>query len=120
MPPEVVVGSLKVLEILKRSTELRLKLEANTKYFRAKISNLGLDVKPGSHPIVPIMLYDAHLAKSMAEKMLIKGVFVTGFSFPVVPRDQARIRVQISAAHSRNDLDFALEKFAETKKELGI
>ena len=120
LPPAVVLGSLKVLEMLKSSTSLRDKLEENTKYFRKKISGIGLDIKRGEHPIVPIMLYDASLAQKMAEKMLEKGVYVVGFFFPVVPKGQARIRTQISAAHSRKDLDFAIEKFAEAKKELGI
>ncbi len=120
LAPAVALGSLKVLELLKASTALRDKLEENTKYFRSKISEIGLDVKKGIHPIVPIMLYEAALAQKMAEKMLEKGVYVIGFSFPVVPKGQARIRTQISAAHSKADLDFAIEKFAETKKELGI
>ena len=118
--PAVAIGSLKVLEILKTSTALRDKLEDNTKYFRSKISEIGLDVKPGEHPIVPVMLYDAVLAQKMAEKMLEKGVYVVGFFYPVVPKGQARIRTQISAGHSKADLDFALAKFAECKKELGI
>ena len=118
--PAVVCGSLKMFEILKRSTELRDKLEENTKYFRSKINELGLDIIPGDHPIVPIMLYDAPTAQKMATKMLEKGVYVIGFSFPVVPEGKARIRAQISAAHSKRDLDFALKIFAETKKELGI
>ncbi len=120
LAPAVVLGSLKVVEMLKSSTSLRDKLEKNTKYFRTKISELGLDIKRGEHPIVPIMLYDAALAQEMSEKMLKKGVYVVGFFFPVVPKDQARIRVQISAAHSKKDLDFAIEKFSEAKKELGI
>jgi len=120
LAPAVAIGSLKVLEILKNSTHLRDKLEENTKYFREKIKRIGLDVRDGVHPIVPVMLYDAVLAQKMAEKMLEKGVYVVGFFFPVVPKGQARIRTQISAAHSKADLDFAIEKFAEAKKELGI
>lgn len=120
LAPAIVLGSLKVLEMLKSSTKLRDKLEENTNYFRKKISEVGLDVKQGKHPIVPIMLYDATLAQKMAEKMLEKGVYVIGFFYPVVPKGQARIRTQISAAHSKADLDFAIEKFAEAKKELGI
>lgn len=120
LAPAVVLGSLKVLEMLKSSTILRDKLEENTKYFRKKVFEIGLDVKRGEHPIVPIMLYNSTLAQKMAEKMLEKGVYVVGFSFPVVPKGQARIRTQISAAHSKEDLDFAIEKFAEVKKELGI
>ena len=120
LAPAVVLGSLRVFEMLKSSTNLRDKLEENTKYFRKKISEVGLDVKRGEHPIVPIMLYDASLAQKMAEKMLEKGVYVVGFFFPVVPKGQARIRTQISAAHSKEDLDFAIEKFAEAKMEMGI
>lgn len=120
LAPAVVLGSLKVLEMLNSSTVLRDKLEENTKYFRKKISEIGLDIKRGEHPIVPIMLYDASLAQKMAEKMLEKGVYVVGFFFPVVPKGQARIRTQISAAHSKEDLDFAIEKFAEAKIEMGI
>jgi glycine C-acetyltransferase len=118
--PAVVCGSIKMFEMLKSSTALRDKLEDNTKYFRAKISELGLDVKPGDHPIVAIMLYDAVLAQKMAAKMLEKGVYVVGFLYPVVPKGQARIRTQISAAHSKEDLDFAVKMFAEVKAELGI
>ncbi len=118
--PAVVCGSLKMFEILKRSTELRDKLEDNTKYFRSKINELGLDVVPGVHPIVPIMLYDAVIAQKMAAKMLEKGVYVIGFFFPVVPKGAARIRTQISAGHSKKDIDFAVKAFAEAKEELGI
>ena len=118
--PAVVCGSLKMFEILKRSTELRDKLEDNTKYFRSKINELGLDVVPGVHPIVPIMLYDAVIAQKMAAKMLEKGVYVIGFFFPVVPKGAARIRTQISAGHSKKDIDFAIKAFAEAKEELGI
>ncbi len=120
LAPAVVIGSLKVLEILEASTHLRDKLEENTKYFREKIRKIGLEIRDGVHPIVPIMLYDAVLAQKMAEKMLEKGVYVVGFFFPVVPKGQARIRTQISSAHSKADLDFAIEKFAEVKRELGV
>ena len=109
-----------MFEILKKSTELRDKLEDNTKYFRAKISELGLDVAPGVHPIVPVMLYDAVIAQKMAAKMLEKGVYVIGFFFPVVPKGKARIRTQISAGHSKEDLDFAVNAFKEAKEELGM
>jgi len=118
--PAVVCGSLKMFEILKKSTELRDKLEDNTKYFRSKIKDLGLDVPEGDHPIVPVMLYDAVIAQKMAAKMLEKGVYVIGFFFPVVPKGKARIRTQISAGHSKADLDFAINAFAECKKELGL
>jgi len=120
LAPAIVATSLKVLEILSASTELRDKLAENTTYFRRRISGLGLNVIPGEHPIVPIMLGDAVLAQSMAQKLLEKGVYVIGFSYPVVPKGAARIRTQVSAAHTKKDLDFAIEKIAEVKSELGI
>ena len=106
--------------MLSESTELRDKLAENTHYFRQQIARLGLDVVPGEHPIVPIMLGDAVLAQKMAEKLLEKGIYVIGFSYPVVPKGAARIRTQISAAHSKKDLDFAIEKIDEVKQELGF
>jgi len=118
--PSIVAASIKVLEMLSSTTHLRDKLEENTKHFREKIKAAGFNIKEGIHPIVPIMLGDAVLAQTMAAKMLEKGVYVIGFFFPVVPKGTARIRVQISAAHSKEDLDFAVEKFAEVKKEMGI
>ncbi|MCU0344479.1 MAG: glycine C-acetyltransferase [Ignavibacterium sp.] len=118
--PNIVAASLKVFEMLSATTHLRDKLEENTKYFREKIKAAGFNIKDGVHPIVPIMLGDAVLAQTMAAKMLEKGVYVIGFFFPVVPKGTARIRVQISAAHSIEDLDFAVEKFVEVKKEMGI
>lgn len=118
--PNIVAASLKVFEMLSATTHLRDKLEENTKYFREKIKVAGFNIKDGVHPIVPIMLGDAVLAQTMAAKMLEKGVYVVGFFFPVVPKGTARIRVQISAAHSRADLDFAVDKFLEVKKEMGI
>lgn len=118
--PSIVAASIKVLEMLSSTTHLRDKLEENTKYFREKIKAAGFNIKEGIHPIVPIMLGDAVLAQTMAAKMLEKGVYVIGFFFPVVPKNTARIRVQISAAHSTEDLDFAVGKFAEVKKEMGI
>jgi len=120
LAPAIVATSLKVLEILSASTELRDKLAENTTYFRRRISGLGLNVIPGEHPIVPIMLGDAVLAQNMAQKLLEKGVYVIGFSYPVVPKGAARIRTQVSAAHTRKDLDFAIEKIAEVKSDLGI
>ena len=120
LAPAIAATSLKVLEILLASTELRDKLAENTRYFRKRIAELGLNVVPGEHPIVPIMLGDAVLAQKMAEKLLEKGVYVIGFSYPVVPEGEARIRTQISAAHSREDLDFAIEKISDAKRELGI
>jgi glycine C-acetyltransferase len=118
--PSIVAASLKVLEMLSSTTHLRDKLEENTKYFREKIKAAGFEIKDGIHPIVPIMLGDAVLAQKMAARLLEKGIYVIGFFYPVVPKGTARIRVQISAAHSKEDLDFAVEKFSEVKKEMGI
>ena len=118
--PSIVAASLKVLDLLSSTTDLRDKLEENTKYFRKKIKEAGFEIKDGIHPIVPIMLGDAVLSQKMAAKLLEKGVYVIGFFFPVVPKDTARIRVQISAAHTKEDLDFAIEKFKEVKEEMGI
>ncbi len=120
LAPAIVATSLKVLEILSASTELRDRLAENTTYFRKQISGLGLNVIPGQHPIVPIMLGDAVLAQNMAQKLLEKGIYVIGFSYPVVPKGSARIRTQVSAAHTKKDLDFAIEKIAEVKSDLGI
>jgi glycine C-acetyltransferase len=120
LAPMIVAGSIKALELLSGATELRDKLEANTAYFRRAMEKTGWTILPGEHPIVPIMLGDAPLAGRVAEAMLQKGVYVIAFSYPVVPQGKARIRVQISAAHSREDLDFALAKFAEVKTEMGI
>jgi len=118
--PSIVSASIKVLDMLSANTHLRDKLEENTKYFREGISKAGLNIKPGTHPIVPIMLGDAVLAQKMAASLLEKGVYVIGFFYPVVPKGTARIRVQISAAHSKEDLDFAISKFKEAKEEFGI
>lgn len=120
LAPSIVCASLKALELLSSSTRLRDRLHENTAYFREQINKIGLDIVPGEHPIVPVMLGDATLAKKMADLLLQKGIYVIGFSYPVVPKGMARIRVQISAAHSREDLDLAVEKFAEAKQELGI
>jgi glycine C-acetyltransferase len=120
LAPSIAGASLKVLELLTASTELRDKLEANTKFFREGMSQLGFNLLPGVHPIVPVMLGDAALAARFADAMLQKGVYVIGFSYPVVPQGKARIRTQISAAHSREELSFAIEKFAEVKKELNV
>jgi glycine C-acetyltransferase len=120
LAPSIVCASLKALEMLSASTALRDKLEENARYFREKIIKTGFDIRPGIHPIVPIMLGDAVLAQKMAARLLEKGVYVIGFFYPVVPRGMARIRTQISAAHTREDLDFAVEMFAEVKKELGL
>lgn len=118
--PPIVAASIAAIDLLTESTELRDKLEANTKHFRQGMEATGFELLPGSHPIVPIMLGDAVLAARMSELMLTKGVYVVGFSYPVVPQGKARIRTQISAAHSIEDLDFAIEKFTEAKLELGI
>jgi glycine C-acetyltransferase len=120
LAPAIAGATLKVLELLGGSTELRDRLEANTKFFRAGMENVGFTLLPGSHPIVPVMLGEAALAGKVAEAMLAKGVYVIGFSYPVVPPGKARIRTQISAAHSREELAFAVEKFAEVKRELKI
>lgn len=120
LAPAIAGASLKVLEMLTESTKYRDKLEENTKYFRQEIKKIGLNIIDSEHPIVPIMLGDAVLSQKMAEKLLEKGVYVVGFYFPVVPKGKARIRTQISAAHSKEDLDFALKAFKEVKEELGI
>jgi glycine C-acetyltransferase len=109
-----------VLDLLSSTTDLRDKLEENTRYFREKIKEAGFEIKDGIHPIVPIMLGDAVLSQKMAANLLEKGVYVIGFFFPVVPKDTARIRVQISAAHTKEDLDFAIGKFKEVKEEMSI
>src|SRR5438045_3818367 len=116
--PHIVAGTLKALELLSSSTELRDKLEENTKYFRAALTERGLTIKPGVHPIVPIMIGDAAKSQKFAARMLEKGVYVIGFFYPVVPHGTARVRTQISAAHSREDLEFAVNAFAEVNEEL--
>jgi glycine C-acetyltransferase len=116
--PPVVAASLKALELLSASTELRDKLEENTKFFRAALTEGGLTIKPGVHPIVPIMIGDAGKSQKFAARMLEKGVYVIGFFYPVVPHGTARVRTQVSAAHSREDLEFATKAFAEVNDEL--
>jgi glycine C-acetyltransferase len=116
--PPIVAASIKALELLTASTELRDKLEENTKFFRAALTERGLTIKAGTHPIVPIMLGDAALSQKFAARMLEKGVYVIGFFYPVVPHGTARVRTQVSAAHSREDLEFAVKAFAETNDEL--
>ena len=118
--PAVVGASIAVLDMLSETTDLRDKLESNTQYFREHIQAAGFDIKPGIHPIVPIMLYDAVLAQKMAARMLEEGIYVVGFFFPVVAKGNARIRVQISAAHSREDLDRCIAAFTKVGKELGV
>ena len=120
LPPAIAAASLKVLDLLTQSGDLRRTLWENTAFFRERISALGFRILPGEHPIVPVMIGDAPLAVRLADLLLTKGVYVIAFSYPVVPQDKARIRVQISAAHTRADLEFALEKFAEAKAELGL
>ncbi len=116
--PHIVAATLKALELLSASTELRDKLEDNTTFFRAALTERGLTIKPGVHPIVPIMIGDAAKSQKFAARMLEKGVYVIGFFYPVVPHGTARVRTQVSAAHSREDLEFAVNAFAETSKEL--
>jgi glycine C-acetyltransferase len=120
LAPGVVGGSIAVLDLLSETTELRDKLAANTKYFRDKMTEAGFDIKPGDHPIVPVMLYDAVLSQKMSDKLLEEGIYVIGFFYPVVPKGQARIRVQISAAHEQKHLDKALAAFAKIGKESGV
>jgi glycine C-acetyltransferase len=120
LAPPIAAASIRALDLLSQSTELRDRLEHNTRFFRDGMSRSGFQIMPGEHPIVPIMLGDAALAARMAEAMLAKGVYVIGFSYPVVPHGKARIRTQISAAHSQGDLEFALRAFAEAKQDLGL
>jgi glycine C-acetyltransferase len=120
LAPSITGASIAVFDLLSKTTELRDKLEENTAYFRERIVAAGFDVKPGEHPIVPIMLYDAVISQKMAEKLLEKGIYVIGFYYPVVAKGQARIRVQISAAHTREQLDHAIAAFTEVGKELGV
>ena len=120
LAPAVCAASLKVMELLRASTALRDKLEENTRYFRNALVELGFDVPASTHPIVPVMLYDAHVAKEFAERMLQKGVYVVSFCYPVVPQGKARIRTQVSAGHSMDDLRFAVSCFAQVKLEMGL
>ena len=120
LAPSIVGASIAVLDMLSETTELRDKLETNTKYFRTKMTEAGFDIKPGDHPIVPIMLYDAVVAQNFAAKLLDEGIYVIGFFFPVVPKGQARIRVQLSAGHEPHHLDKAIEAFVKVGKELGV
>jgi glycine C-acetyltransferase len=120
LAPSIVGASIAVMDLLSETTELRDKLEANTKYFRSKMTAAGFDIKPGDHPIVPIMLYDAVVAQDFAAKLLKEGIYVIGFFFPVVVKGQARIRVQLSAAHDQQHLDKAIAAFTKVGKELGV
>jgi glycine C-acetyltransferase len=118
--PPIVAASLKVLDLLSETGELRERLFTNTRLFRERMTSYGFNILPGEHPIVPVMLGDAALATKMADSLLKKGVYVIGFSYPVVPQGKARIRVQVSAAHTTEELEFAAQQFAASKKELGI
>jgi glycine C-acetyltransferase len=120
VPPPIIGAAMKTIDLLSQSTELRDRLEANTKFFRQGMSDRGFQITPGEHPIVPIMLGDAALAARMADALLERGIYVIGFSYPVVPKGKARIRVQISAVHTQEDLEFAMEAFYNVKMELGI
>ncbi|WP_276367139.1 glycine C-acetyltransferase [Chryseolinea sp. H1M3-3] len=120
LAPSITGASIEVFKMLSETTALRDKLEKNTKYFRSEIKRVGFDIKPGEHPIVPVMLYEASLAQTFAEKLLTKGIYVIGFFFPVVAKGQARIRVQISAAHDQIHLEKAIQAFGEVGKELGV
>lgn len=120
LAPPIVSAALKTIDLLEESQAPRQRLESNTNFFRKEIARAGFTIKPGSHPIVPIMLGDAKLAQDMAARLLDEGVYAIGFFYPVVPKGQARIRVQISAAHSKEDLEFALEKFIKVGRELNI
>ncbi|MFT5138690.1 MAG: glycine C-acetyltransferase [Lysobacterales bacterium] len=120
LPPPLVAASIKVFEMLSGTTDLRDKLEANTRYFRSALTEAGFDIKPGIHPIVPVMLFDAPLAQEFASRLLDEGIYVIGFFFPVVPKGEARIRVQVSAAHEKHHLDRAVEAFTTVGHALSV
>ena len=120
LAPSIVGATIAVLDMLSETTQLRDKLEENTLYFRKRMTDAGFDIKPGTHPICPLMLYDAVIAQKFAAGMLEQGIYVTGFFYPVVPKGQARIRVQISAGHDRHHLDKAIDSFIKVGKELGV
>ena len=120
LAPAIVYTSIKVLDMLSETTDLRDRLAENTRYFREAMTARGFDIKPGEHPIVPIMLYDARLAQDVARDMLDEGIYVIGFSYPVVPKGEARIRVQVSAAHTREHLDQCVEAFTRVGKRYGV
>lgn len=120
LAPAITAGAIKTFEMLERSTEYRDKVHENAAYFRSKIKDVGFDIIESDHPIVAIMLYDAKIATAFATRMLELGVYVVGFCYPVVPKDKARIRVQVSAAHTKEDLDFAIDCFRKVKEEMGI
>jgi glycine C-acetyltransferase len=118
LSPAIIMASLKAIELVEKSTELRQKLNKNTQFFRTEMGKAGFQIPKGTHPIVPIMLGDAVLAQKMAEQLLEKGIYVIGFFFPVVPKGKARIRVQISASHSREELEYAIEQFTKVRESL--
>ena len=120
LAPSIAGATLSVLQRLSASTELRDRLHENTSYFRKAITEIGFTIKPGAHPVVPVMLFDAPLAQKFAQRLYELGVLVTGFFYPVVPMGQARVRVQLSAAHSREQLDKALAAFRQAGQELGL
>jgi glycine C-acetyltransferase len=120
LAPVVAGASIAVLDMLEQQSDARTRLRENTDYFRNQITSIGLDVRPGTHPIVPVMLYEAKMAQEMASKLLAEGIYVIGFFYPVVPQGKARIRVQISAAHTKEDLDKAIAAFEKIGKELGV
>ena len=118
--PAICAATIRTIELLEESTALRDKVHENARYFRAEMEKLGFDLLPGEHPIVPVMLYDPHIAHEFAKRMLDKGVYVVAFCYPVVPKGKDRIRTQISAGHSKEDIDFAVKAFGEVKKEMGL
>jgi glycine C-acetyltransferase len=120
LPPHVVAAAIEVFDMLGEAGDLREKLMANTRYFREKMAAAGFDIKPGTHPIVPVMIHDANLAQSFASKLLEHGIYAIGFFFPVVAQGQARIRTQMSAAHTREHLDRAIAAFTAVGRELGL
>jgi glycine C-acetyltransferase len=118
--PAICAATIATLDLLESSTALRDKVHENARYFRAEMEKLGFDQLPCEHPIVPVMLYDPRIAQEFARRMLLKGVYVIGFCYPVVPKGKDRIRTQISAGHTKEDLDFAVRCFAEVKAEMGL
>jgi glycine C-acetyltransferase len=120
LAPPLVAAALKALELISRSTELQERLWENTAYFRKQLLEMGFAIRPGEHPIIPIMLYEAQLAQQMAAELLEEGIYVIGFSYPVVPKGEARIRVQITAAHSKDHLDQAVDAFGRIGRRLGV
>ena len=120
LAPAICAATLRTIDLLEQSTELRDRVHANARYFRAEMEKHGFDLLPGEHPIVPVMLYDPRTAQEFARRMLEKGVYVVGFCYPVVPKGRDRIRTQISAGHTKEDLDLAVRCFAEVKQEMGL